>query len=100
MQYLMVTLESGLAELLEYNILPQSAAHILRERIGQSFKHILPEAIGLSDAFGWTDWELDSALGVKKGDVYDQLWERATTSGFNASLDVNYKVRYFHHVTS
>ena len=44
---------------------------------------ILPESIGLTDAFGHTDWELDSALGVYDGRVYEALWARVQKEPLN-----------------
>jgi acyl-CoA oxidase len=38
------------------------------------YAQIRPEAVSLVDAFGFCDWELDSALGRERGDVYEQLW--------------------------
>jgi len=44
---------------------------------------LIPETIGLTDAFGFTDWDLGSALGVYDGKVYEALWERAQTEPLN-----------------
>jgi acyl-CoA oxidase len=46
-------------------------------------EEILPNAIGLTDAFGYSDWELDSALGVYDGKVYEALWAKAQTEPLN-----------------
>lgn len=77
--YLLTTVEAALADLRGID------SRALRARIGTLCTGILPDAIGLTDAFGFTDWELDSALGVYDGAVYDALWERASKSGFNAA---------------
>ncbi|EJD36707.1 acyl-CoA oxidase [Auricularia subglabra TFB-10046 SS5] len=77
--HLLTTVESALADL------PNVDSRALRAHIGAACADILPDAIGLTDAFGFTDWELDSALGVYDGAVYDALWERASKSGFNAA---------------
>lgn len=53
--------------------------------IKQICAELLPEATGLTDAFGFTDWELDSALGVFDGNVYEQLWAKAQTEPLNAT---------------
>lgn len=34
---------------------------------------LVPQAIGLTDAFGWSDWELGSSLGRSDGRVYESL---------------------------
>lgn len=68
---------------------------------------LLPNAVGLSDAFGFTDWELhryiylflypvlllsciltctmfcNSALGVYDGNVYEELWKYTQTEPLN-----------------
>lgn len=46
-------------------------------------QEILPESIGLTDAFGYSDWELDSALGVYDGRVYESLWARVQKEPLN-----------------
>ncbi|KAI0062999.1 peroxisomal oxidase [Artomyces pyxidatus] len=87
--YLLTTMEAGLIDFLSLGILPVPAAggpdpvRALRGMISDLCLKLLPEAIGLSDAFGFTDWELDSALGVYDGRVYEALWERAKDSPLN-----------------
>ncbi|KZV97534.1 acyl-CoA oxidase [Exidia glandulosa HHB12029] len=76
--YLLTTVETALADLA--TVVDPVA---LRAKVGETCKALLPDAIGLTDAFGFTDWELDSVLGVHDGGVYDALWERARKSGFN-----------------
>ncbi|OAX35166.1 hypothetical protein K503DRAFT_785271 [Rhizopogon vinicolor AM-OR11-026] len=44
---------------------------------------IIPNAIGLTDAFGFLDWSLDSALGVSDGRVYEALWQRVQMEPMN-----------------
>ncbi|GBE86858.1 Acyl-coenzyme A oxidase 3 [Sparassis crispa] len=89
--YLLTTVESGLVDLLSFGIFPQNAERGrdltggLRTAIKQLCLELLPEAIGLTDAFGFTDWQLDSVLGVYDGRVYEALWARAQTEPLNAS---------------
>lgn len=56
-------LESGLADILAFDLLPRTPgedpARDLRSTMAQLEKKVLPEAIGLTDAFGFTDYELD-----------------------------------------
>ncbi|KAF5348093.1 hypothetical protein D9757_013745 [Collybiopsis confluens] len=56
----------------------------LRMAIAKNCLALLPEAIGLTDALGFSDWELDSALGVYDGRVYQALWDRAQLEPLNA----------------
>ncbi|KAF8064384.1 peroxisomal oxidase [Lyophyllum atratum] len=90
--YLLTVVEASLVDLLSFGLLrsldkkqsgSSDPARPLRLYINQLCQELLPNAIGLSDAFGFTDWELDSALGVFDGKVYDALWERAQTEPLN-----------------
>ncbi|KAK7055264.1 acyl-coenzyme A oxidase [Favolaschia claudopus] len=88
--YLLVTVESGLVDLFSFGLFPASremqsrdATRGLRLAIADLCKDLLPEAIGLSDAFGFTDWELDSALGAYDGKVYEALWAKAQQEPLN-----------------
>jgi acyl-CoA oxidase len=49
---------------------------------------LLPESIGLSDAFALTDWELDSALGVYNGKAYEALWEKVKGEPMNNEAEI------------
>jgi acyl-CoA oxidase len=58
--------EAGLVDLLSFGVFrapiaPRSSdpARSLRMAIQNLCQELLPNAIGLSDAFGFTDWELD-----------------------------------------
>lgn len=112
-QYLLTVLEAGLVDLLSFGLLfsppttvgNDDPARPLRLSINELCQELLPEAVGLSDAFGFTDWELDrsvlfllsvrlrcstpfdfttcSALGVYDGRVYEALWEKAQTEPLN-----------------
>jgi acyl-CoA oxidase len=62
--YLLTTVEGSVADLLSFGALKASrgggdATRPLRLAVHRTCRAILPEAIGLSDAFGFTDWELD-----------------------------------------
>lgn len=61
-QYLMTTVESGLVDVLSFGLLGSERGDPTRElrvAIKKVCEELLPEAIGLSDGFGFTDWELD-----------------------------------------
>jgi len=74
----------------------------LRETLKTVSERLLPDVIRLTDAFGFTDWELDSsvyslyiiitavlltsgrsALGRYDGDVYQALWDKAQEEPLN-----------------
>jgi len=92
--YLLITVETGLSDIVllgvtkAWTISDARWAEELRSEISKLCISILPERIGLTDAFGFSDWELDSALGVYDGKVYERLWERAQENPLNR-LDVN-----------
>ncbi|KAJ7235654.1 peroxisomal oxidase [Mycena rebaudengoi] len=90
--YLLTTVESALVDLLSFGLFRAAVTGELRSRdptralrlaIAKLCNDLVPEAIGLSDAFGFTDWELDSALGVYDGKVYEALWKRAQEEPLN-----------------
>ena len=70
-QYLLTTVESALVDILSFGLLQPavssplpSAGHAdptrdLRMKIKQLCLELLPQAIGLTDAFSFTDWQLD-----------------------------------------
>ncbi|KAF5349311.1 hypothetical protein D9758_011761 [Tetrapyrgos nigripes] len=90
--FLLTTIEASLSDFLSFGLLRISGSvsstvtdptRSLRQAISTLCKQILPEAIGLTDAFGFSDWDLDSALGRYDGDTYQALWERAQTEPLN-----------------
>ena len=60
---MLALVEAGLVDVLSFGLLPQKggvdASTGLRQAIDSFCRGISPEAIGLTDAFGFTDWQLD-----------------------------------------
>ncbi|EIW56394.1 acyl-CoA oxidase [Trametes versicolor FP-101664 SS1] len=85
--YLLTNVESGLADVLSFNLLSGSGSvdpsRALRVAIKQTCLDILPEAVGLTDGFGFNDWELDSALGQYDGNAYEEMWKRVQSEPLN-----------------
>ncbi|KAG6877480.1 hypothetical protein C0993_006948 [Termitomyces sp. T159_Od127] len=88
--YLLTVVEGALVDLYSFGLLSVSAntgladpARSLRSAIDTLCRGLLSNAIGLTDAFGFDDWVLDSALGVYDGKVYNALWERAQAEPLN-----------------
>ncbi|KAJ7060246.1 acyl-CoA dehydrogenase/oxidase [Mycena amicta] len=92
--FLLTTVGSGLVDMLSYGIfraVPTGNAIHSRDPTRELRLAIavlcgttlLPEIIGLTDAFGFTDWELDSALGVFDGRAYEALWKRVQDEPLN-----------------
>lgn len=61
---------------------PEGVLH-LEAAVRQLIEELLPQVIGLTDAFGWTDWELSSSLGRKDGRVYESLMAEAEANPVN-----------------
>ncbi|PPQ69969.1 hypothetical protein CVT24_003673 [Panaeolus cyanescens] len=85
--YLLTTVEGALTDLLSFGIIRSTSiadpTRPVRLAVQEVCKDLLPEVIGLTDAFGFNDWDLDSALGVYDGRVYEALWERAQAEPLN-----------------
>ncbi|KAJ7918317.1 peroxisomal oxidase [Mycena leptocephala] len=91
--YLLTTVESALVDLLSFGLFratptgnpPRSRdpTRALRLAIANLCGELLPEMIGLTDAFGFSDWELDSALGVYDGKAYEAMWARVQDEPLN-----------------
>ncbi|KAH9914088.1 acyl-CoA oxidase [Epithele typhae] len=86
--HLLTTVEAGLVDMLSFGLLGEGkpgtdVTRGLRVGIKRTCEELLPEAIGLSDGFGFTDWELDSALGAFDGNAYENLWKRAQAEPLN-----------------
>ncbi|GAA5876874.1 hypothetical protein JCM1840_002687 [Sporobolomyces johnsonii] len=93
--FLLDTVERALPALLEFGILappsplalldPSSSASrsapswidILRREVDQLAQQLLPELVGLTDSFGFSDWELDTVAGNLDGAVYERMLEKA-----------------------
>lgn len=65
-QYLLSTAEAALVDLLSLAVISQQASRgnkesalMLRLELAHFCSQLLPEAISLSDAFGYSDWEID-----------------------------------------
>lgn len=63
-------MEAGLVDLLSFGLLGTMTDNIvdptrsLRMEIAGLCLELLPNAIGLTDAFGFTDWELDRYVNI------------------------------------
>ena len=61
---MLTAVESGLTDILSFGLLGEAGpagdpSRSLRIAIKRLCEELLPEAIGLSDGFGFSDWELD-----------------------------------------
>lgn len=85
--YLLTSAESALVDLFSVGLIRHMGAgdptQDLRLAIKALCVEVLPNVIGLTDAFGFSDWSLDSALGVFDGRVYEALWQRVQMEPMN-----------------
>jgi len=77
---LLVILERSIPDLLEHQIVSHDKLDNLRRDVDQLAKELLPSALALTDAFDFTDWELNSTLGRNDGRAYEALLDRAQAS--------------------
>ncbi|KAH0833857.1 acyl-CoA dehydrogenase/oxidase C-terminal [Lanmaoa asiatica] len=106
-QYLLTTTEEALVDLFTSGLLQHGSDQIdptrdLRAAVDAVCLRLLPNAVGFTDAFSFSDWALDrflfqsisrgighlpapapSALGVSNGRVYEELWNRAQLESLN-----------------
>ncbi|GAA5903142.1 uncharacterized protein JCM6883_002709 [Sporobolomyces salmoneus] len=88
--FLLHTVEQALPSLLEFGIIapPPSPSSLtrtsqpssidtLRLEIDSLAQKLLPEIVGLTDSFGFSDWELNSVVGNADGRVYERMLEKA-----------------------
>ncbi|GAA5967039.1 hypothetical protein JCM21900_003631 [Sporobolomyces salmonicolor] len=93
--FLLHTVEEALPALLEFSILAPPAPRallgssvsssravptwidLLRLELDQLAQQLLPELVGLTDSFGFSDWELDTVAGNADGGVYECMLEKA-----------------------
>lgn len=69
--------------LLEAGYMSSAQAALLREASRALVRSIRPDAVALVDSFAYPDYQLNSALGRKDGDVYTALLEMAKISPLN-----------------
>ncbi|GAA5881626.1 hypothetical protein JCM16303_005516 [Sporobolomyces ruberrimus] len=89
--FLLHTVEQALPSLLEFGIIAPSASpssltsrssqpspiDTLRLEIDEVAQRLLPEIVGLTDSFGFSDWELNSVVGNADGQVYEKMLKKA-----------------------
>ncbi|KAG2145674.1 acyl-CoA dehydrogenase/oxidase C-terminal [Suillus cothurnatus] len=85
--YLLACAESALVDLLSVGLTRHTGAgdptQDLRLAVKALCIEVLPNAIGLISAFGFSDWSLDSALGVSDGRIYEAPWKRVQMEPMN-----------------
>lgn len=72
--FILDSLTIAMPDLAEYDIVPGNSLRSLRQVSIVAMNAISEDLVGLTDAFGFTDWELNSVLGRADGEVYKNLW--------------------------
>lgn len=67
---------------------------IIREDLTGTLQKIRENAVSITDAFDFADRELNSVLGRRDGNVYENMYKWAQQSSLN-----QYEVLPFHHDT-
>jgi len=76
-------IEQGLAEFLEDGYMNQAQAQLVRKEVRVLLTELRPDMVPLVDAFGLSDFQLNSAIGGYDGHVYETLYEWAQRSPLN-----------------
>lgn len=77
------TIESSIGDFLEDGYMSGAQASSVRQRQRALLMELRPNAVALVDAFGFTDYELNSCIGRADGDIYKALYEAARASPLN-----------------
>lgn len=72
--FILDALRSNMADLAESEILDAAGLRALREAATRAIDALDDDLVGLTDAFQFSDWELNSVLGRYDGNVYAELW--------------------------
>lgn len=75
---------SSLATFLSTSTIHPSDLSRLNEQYRVSIAQISNDAVPLTDSFGFSDHELNSALGKKDGRAYEHLWDAVQKNPVNS----------------
>lgn len=87
-QWLLSALVAGSADLVEHEVVQPGQLACLRQAEDDAARRVLPHAIQLTDAFDFSDFELNSSLGRQDGKAYEDLYRRANeTRNLNLGIE-------------
>lgn len=78
---------SSLATFLSTSTIIPSDLSRLNETYREAIAQISANAVPLTDSFGFTDRELNSALGKQDGRAYEALWDAVQKNPVNSGED-------------
>ncbi|KAF9950383.1 acyl-coenzyme A oxidase [Mortierella alpina] len=81
--YALHTIHASLGEFLEDFFISPSQCQSLRQQIKYLQESLADDAVGLVDAFDFSDHYLNSALGSADGNAYQRLWDAAQKEAIN-----------------
>jgi len=81
--FALYNIEKEMGDFLEDNVIAKEQAGLVREEVRQILLEIRPDCVNLVDAFGYHDYELNSALGRYDGKVYTTLYNWAQKEPLN-----------------
>lgn len=73
-----------MATLVTTQTITPATADLIQDEYHHALNNIANNAVGLTDAFGFTDKELNTALGKKEGNPYGTLWDIVQTNPVNS----------------
>jgi len=76
-------IDEEMGDFVEDGHLDAAQARLVRLTLRQLLFELRPEAVGLVDAFGLSDFFLNSTLGAHDGDVYTRLFDAVQDMPFN-----------------
>ena len=77
--------EDELGDWVEDGYLEAMQCQLVREEIAQLLQELRPDAAALADSLGLDDYFLNSTLGARDGNVYENLFAAAQKAPFNSS---------------
>ena len=78
-------IEDELGDWVEDGYLEAMQCQLIRAEIAQLLQELRPDAAALADSLGLDDYFLNSTLGARDGNVYENLFAAAQKAPFNAS---------------
>jgi len=81
--YILTRVERNIGDYTEDGYLNYQQATWCREAVKKALSDMIPEAVGLVDAWEFSDFELNSTLGRSDGKVYEAIFEATLSDPVN-----------------
>lgn len=83
-------MEKDLGEFMEVGLLTMNDADRVHKAVIELLRQIRPDAVALVDSFNYPDYLLRSCLGRYDGNVYEHMYEQASSNGLNTPENDKY----------